>query len=59
MLVCELFDDINQMKMHCEFTEVMVVKIENSTFHRYFLNINVLLNISYELCILSTCIYKT
>ena len=40
-----LSDDIEQLKIHGEFTEMMVVKNENVIFHEQFLNMDFSLNI--------------
>ena len=44
MLVYELSDDINNIKMHREFTEIIVRKRKNSLFHKQFLNMDISLN---------------
>ena len=36
MLICELSDGIKQIKMHGEFTEIMVGKYENLIFYQHF-----------------------
>ena len=48
MLVYELSDDINYIKMHWEFAETIVRKNKKSFFHEKSLNIDISLNISYK-----------
>ena len=44
----ELSGDINYIKMHREFTEIIVSKNENMIFHEYFLNMDISLTIPYQ-----------
>ena len=46
MLVNELSDDINYIKMHWEFAEIIVRKNKKSFFHGKSLNMDISLNIS-------------
>ena len=48
MLVYELSGDINHIKMHCEFAEIIVRKNKKSYFHKHFFNIDFSLNITYK-----------
>ena len=48
MLVYELSDDINHIKMHWEFTEIIVKENKNSFFHKYILNMDISPNILYK-----------
>ena len=48
MLVYELSDDINHIKMHWEFAEIIVRKNKKSFFHEHFLNMDISLNIPYR-----------
>ena len=48
MLVYELSDDINHIKMHREFAEIIVRKNEKSFFHDHFSNMDISLNIPYR-----------
>ena len=59
MLVYELFDDINNINMHEEYTEIIVRKKENVFFHKHFLNMDFSLNIQdpYKAFKLKKCIY--
>ena len=40
MVVYELSDDTNNIKMHRLFAEIIVRKNENSFFHKHFLNMD-------------------
>ena len=48
MLVYEISDDINHIKMHWEFAEIIVVKNKISFFQEHFLNMDISLNIPYR-----------
>ena len=48
MLVYELSDDINHIKMHWEFAEIIVRKNKKSFFHKQILNMDISLNIPYR-----------
>ena len=48
MSVYELSDDVNHIKMHWEFAEIIVRKNKKSFFQECFLNMDILLNISYR-----------
>ena len=48
MLVYELSDDINHIKMHGEFAEIIVRKNKKLYFYEHFLNMDYSLNIPYR-----------
>ena len=48
MLVYELSDDIDHMKMHCEFAEIIVRKNKKTFFNDFVLNMDSSLNIPYK-----------
>ena len=45
MLLYELSDYINHIKMRWEFAEIIEMKNKKSFFHEHFLNIDISLNI--------------
>ena len=48
MSIYELSNDIDHIKMHWEFAEIIVRKDENVFFHKHFLNMDFPLNIPYN-----------
>ena len=48
MLVYELSDDINHIKMQWEFAEIIVRKNKISFFREHFLNMDISINIPYR-----------
>ena len=57
MVVYELSDDTNNIKMHRLFAEIIVRINENSFFHKHFLNMDFSLNIPCKAFKFSTCIH--
>ena len=58
MLVYELSDDINHIKMHWELAEIIVMKNKKSFFHDFFFNMDISLNIPDKALKFLTCIYE-
>ena len=46
MVIYQLSDDISQIELHFELTDIMVGKKENVTFPEPFLNMDISLNIA-------------
>ena len=57
MLVYELSDDINHIKMPCEFAEIIARK-NDFFFPKHFLNMDISLNITCKAFKFSTCIHE-
>ena len=58
MLVYELSDDINHIKMHLEFAEITARKNKNSFFHKHIFNMDISLNIAHKANTFSTSIHE-
>ena len=58
MFVYELSDSMKQMKMYCEFTEIVIVKIESQNVHGYSFGMDNSLNILYKPFKSLACIHE-